>query len=348
MNENRQEKKKNRIWTVVFVLINIAVIAATAVNEFSGKPDGSIGLVFTKRALFYLGCTALCLVVLLVAETLKYRLMMRSLGEKVSTRIAFETAALGKYYDCITPSGAGGQPFQILWLHRHGYSDGAASAMTITGYVTMQAGFILLALAVFITMRSVELEAIRFTAYFGLLLFSLIPCLLVLFSFMPRTVKKMISAVIRLCGKLRIVKDPEESTEKVLGMLDSYHKSLAVIGKDRLTLLCLMVLSLIYRIALCSMPYFVLKMFGAPVSFMHIFASTIYIYASICLVPTPGNAGAAEGAFYLVFSAMGSDGVFWAMLIWRLFSHYSFIAIGAAVYGLNALRGRRRKGGKET
>ena len=95
------------------------------------------------------------------------------------------------------------------------------------------------------------------------------------------------------------------------------------------------------------MPYFVLKMFGAPVSFLHLFASTIYIYASIALVPTPGNAGAAEGAFYLVFSAMGSDGVFWAMLIWRLFSHYSFIAVGAAIYGVNALQNRRSRGGEK-
>ena len=128
-------------------------------------------------------------------------------------------------------------------------------------------------------------------------------------------------------------------------MLDSYHRSLAVIAKDRATMACLLLLSLIYRTALCSMPYFVLKMFGAPVSFLHIFASTIYIYASIALIPTPGNAGAAEGAFYLVFSAMGSDGVFWAMLIWRIFCHYSFIATGAAVYGVNALRGKRKRGG---
>ena len=60
-------------------------------------------------------------------------------------------------------------------------------------------------------------------------------------------------------------------------------------------------------------------------------------------MPTPGNAGAAEGAFYLVFSAMGSDGVFWAMLVWRIFCHYSFILIGAGIYGVNALRGKRRR-----
>jgi hypothetical protein len=115
------------------------------------------------------------------------------------------------------------------------------------------------------------------------MLFSLIPVLLVLFSFMPGTVKKMISAVIRLGGRLKLVKDTEETTARVLRLLDNYHTSFSVIAKDRLTLLCLLVLSLIYRIALCSMPYFVLKMFGAPVSFFHVFASTIYIYASIAL-----------------------------------------------------------------
>ena len=343
MNGNRQDPKRKKIWTALFVLINIAVVAATAVNEFSGNTGGSAELRFTPRALFFLGCAAACLAALFCAESLKYLLMMRSLKEKPSFRVAFETAALGKYYDCITPSGAGGQPFQILWLHRRGYSDGAASAMTITGYVTMQAGFMILALATFVSVRSVDLEAIRYTAYFGLLLFSLIPCLLVLFSLMPNTVKKIISGAIRLCGRLRLVKDPEEATRRVIGMLDSYHSSLAVIAKDRLTLGCLLALSLVYRTALCSLPYFVLKMFGAPVSFLHIFASTIYIYASIALVPTPGNAGAAEGAFYLVFSAMGSGGVFWAMLVWRLFCHYSFIAAGAAVYGANALRARRSR-----
>ena len=347
MSEKAQDRKKKHIWTILFILLNAAVIAATAVNEFSGSSAHKIEFAFSKRALFYLACTGMCLAVLFCAESLKYLLMMRSLGERVSFRAAFETAALGKYYDCITPSGAGGQPFQIHWLHKQGYSDGAASAMTIAGYITMQAGFIFLAAGVFIAWRSVELEVIRYTAYFGLLLFSLIPFLLALFSFMPNTVRKIISAVIRLCGKLKLVKKPEETTERVVGMLGSYHKSFSAIKKDKATLLLLLLLSLVYRIALCSMPFFVLKMFGAPASFFHVFATTIYIYASIALVPTPGNAGAAEGAFYLVFSAMGSEGVFWAMLIWRIFCHYSFILAGAAIYGVNALRGKRLRGGEK-
>ena len=338
MSENRQNGKKKKIWTALFVLLNIAVVAATAINEFSAKPADAAELAFSPRAPFYLACAGLCLAVVCCAEALKYWLMMRFLGEKPSFRVAFETAALGKYYDCITPSGAGGQPFQILWLRRHGYSDGAASAMTVTGYITMQAGFMLLALAGFIAWRSVELEAIRYSAYAGLFILSIIPCLLAAFSFMPGAVAKLISAVIRLCGRLKLLKEPDKAAERVLGMLDSYHSSFSAIAKNKAALISLLVLSLVYRIALCSLPYFVLKMFGTPVSFPHLFATTIYIYAAIALVPTPGNAGAAEGAFYLALSAVGSGGVFWAMLIWRIFCHYSFILIGAVIYGVNALQ----------
>ena len=343
--DRKAPRKSKRIWTILFVLINIAVVAATAINEFSGEHPAPPVLPGAGQVLLYLACAVLCLVVLFLAESLKYFLMMRSLGERPSFRVAFETAALGKYYDCITPSGAGGQPFQILWLHRHGYSDGAASAMTITGYVTMQAGFILLALGVFITWRSVDLEAIRYTAYFGLLLFSLIPCLLVLFSLMPKTVCRLVSAVIRFAGRLRLVKDPDAAIDRVLALLNSYRASLAVIARDKPVACGLLLLSLVYRVALCSLPFFVLRMFGASVEFFPIFAATIYIYATVALVPTPGNAGAAEGAFYLVFSAMGSSGVFWAMLVWRFFSFYAFILVGAAVYGVNALQARRKAGG---
>ena len=85
----------------------------------------------------------------LAAETGKLLLMMRRLGERVSLRAALETAALGRYYDCVTPSGAGGQPFQIWYLRAGGYSAGAAAAMPLLGFFTRQTGLVILTLGVF-------------------------------------------------------------------------------------------------------------------------------------------------------------------------------------------------------
>ena len=103
-----KNKLLKRIGIILFVLLNAAVIYFTASSEFSKKAPPPIKFSFTN-ILFLLG-GILCLIVVLGSETLKYMIMMRHLGEKVSFRHAFSTAALGKYYDCITPSGATASP----------------------------------------------------------------------------------------------------------------------------------------------------------------------------------------------------------------------------------------------
>ncbi|MBR4443324.1 MAG: flippase-like domain-containing protein, partial [Clostridia bacterium] len=57
-------------------------------------------------------------------------------------------------------------------------------------------------------------------------------------------------------------------------------------------------------------------------------ATALAINSSIAFIPTPGNAGAAEGSFYLVFSRLTSGSVFWAMLFWRFFNYYAWILLG--------------------
>lgn len=341
----KKNKSRKALWTFLFILLNAAVIAYTAIREFGGAPAETAGFRLAPRGGLYLAGGLACLALVLGAETVKYLLMMRGLGQRVSLRAAFETAALGKYYDCVTPSGAGGQPFQIYWLHRLGYPAGAATAMPITGFLTMQAGFILLAVVTFIAYRSVELAAIRYTAYLGLLFYTLVPALLVVFSRSPGTAEAVVKGVLRLGARLRLVKEPDALLARIMAKLTEYHDSFSVLsGRGRL-LTALVLLSVLFHAALCSIPYFVLKALGGAVSFGGVLAMTVYIYAAVTVVPTPGNAGAAEGSFYLIFSAPGIPGVFWAMLIWRLLCYYSFILIGAAVHVMSALSARKTSSG---
>ena len=68
----------------------------------------------------------------------------------------------------------------------------------------------------------------------------------------------------------------------------------------------------------------------------------------VTLVPTPGNAGAAEGSFYLLFDQLDTSGVFWAMLIWRFLCYYFFILLGLGVYGIRTVeRKYRRRAGTD-
>ena len=96
--------------------------------------------------------------------------------------------------------------------------------------------------------------------------------------------------------------------------------------------------SLIYHDALYSIPFFVIQMFGGDIGFIEALSMCVFVYASVTIVPTPGNSGAAEGSFYILFSQLGESGIFWAMLLWRFLCYYSFINVGLLVYAHRAVK----------
>jgi uncharacterized membrane protein YbhN (UPF0104 family) len=59
--------------------------------------------------------------------------------------------------------------------------------------------------------------------------------------------------------------------------------------------------------------------------------------ASVTIIPTPGNSGAAEGSFYILFNELDTYGLFWSMLVWRALCYYSFIIIGVIIYLYGAI-----------
>lgn len=330
-----------RVGILLFVLMNAIVLFFIARDALS-KPAPPMEPFSFANILFLLG-GILCLVVVLGCETLKYMLMMRHLGEKVSMRHAFSTAALGKYYDCITPSGAGGQPFQIWYLHSQGYSNGAASAMPLSGFVTMQFGFAILCLLIFTFFNGAMTEpGLKITAYVGAVAYTVVPVIILISGFAPKISMKIAAFFIKLGAFLHIVKNPTASLKKTFKTLNSYSKNIRKITANKRLFVKLLLLSLVFQIAMCSMPFFAIHTFGGHIGYFKALALCTFIQAAISLIPTPGNSGAAESAFYIIFST------FWPTLIWRLLCYYSFIIIGVLIYGYNAfLKLMERKNAKD-
>ena len=254
---------------------------------------------------------------------------------------------LGRYYDCITPSGAGGQPFQIYNLHSSGYTGGTKSAMPLAAFITSQYAFVLLALVLFILNNdTAEVVGIRIAAYVGLIAYSAVPTMVALTAISPALSGRIVGFFVRIGARLRLVKDPQKTIRKVEGALQRYSGSLRIIAANRSLLLALFALSLVYQISICSIPYFTVRIFGGKLGYLQSLTMCLYVYASVTIVPTPGNAGAAEGSFYLLFDQLDTSGVFWAMLIWRFLCYYLFILLGLGIYGYRAVERKRRKRSK--
>ena len=343
--EKKKQKTKSaqRKWMLVFLLINLAVVAYIAVDEYR-KEAGSVtfidifevklGYLFLGVACFCLGAYMLCL---------SFRKMLRLVTGQDCRRAGYECALLGKYYDNVTPMGAGGQPFQILYLKQSGFSNGASSAVPIMGFLTQQFAFILIAIVVFVANRNVIDAAtlVRVQAYVGFLFYAAVPAAVCVFAAFPKAFLSILNAITALLTRLHIVKDRERSKEKITAVMDEYVSSLRIMWRRPGFLLGMLLLCVVYQAAILSIPFFMLRAFGGTGNWWDTFSLVVYIYAAITIIPSPGNSGAAEGYFYAVFSQLQDGFLFWAVIGWRFLVYYMWLIIGLIITARAAVRGTK-------
>lgn len=343
--------KKRPILVILFILMNIAVIAITATAEFGNSKDAT-KLSEVQMNWWMLIPALLCFLIAMHLDIFKYELMIREMSddksrpEKKKTRqIARRTVLLGRYYDNVTPAAVGGQPFQIYYMRKNSnLSNGLSTSIPIFGMISLQIGFIIIALVCFLFGGlAKDNPALIVTALIGLLFYAFWPVMVAGVSFFPKPTISFIKFVVKILAKVKIVKNYEETAEKVEYEVKEYTKSVKTILKTKGLFLKSILISVIYNLLVASIPFFVLTAFGGSVDFIHCFVTTIAVMAAIYFIPTPGNSGAAEGTFFLVFSALSSGYVFWAMLVWRFFSYYIYIIMGPIVYFFMHLEKKRAK-----
>lgn len=334
------KKKRKIVGFVLFVILNAAVITITAVSEFSNSANAS-ELSEVKINWWLLIPAIVCFVLATLANIYKYVIMIKESYDKDQRptnrfiwEIAWRVVMLGKYYDNITPAAIGGQPFQIYYMHKNSkLSSGHATSIPIVGMIVGQVGFLILAIFCFLFSNiAFTNPALMVTAWFGLLFYAFWPVMVAGVSFFPKATAKFLQFCVKVLAKVKIVKNRKEALEKVEKNVAEYAKSIRTIAKTKGLLVRTIVLATIFNILMAMIPFFVLTAFGGKIGFFECFALTVAVMSAIYFIPTPGNAGAAEGTFFLVFSALASGYVFWAMLVWRFFSYYIYIIIGLIIY----------------
>lgn len=347
-NEVKPKKKKIKLMPIFIIAFNIIAIGGMAIAEFGNserpsKPIGELLSLLGTNWFFILLCF-LSFLMIILCETLKYFFMLKSCTKRNMVRTAFEVGVLGKYYDFITPSGSGGQPFQMYYLNKSGLSAGVSGSLPVVGFLTNQLSFIIIAIVLFI-MRLPYIEtgiAGDLAAGIGIVCYAAVPMLMLLFSIFPKLATSIVSWIIKLGAKIKLVKDPEAKIKKVCDTFAEYRKNLAFMAKSKSIMALTFVFSAIAQLANAAVPYFVLVACGVEnASAIDIITLSFYVYATVTYIPTPGCTGVAEGAFYLVFNQLSDGILFWGTLIWRFFTYYSFILLGMLTVAITTLRDKK-------
>ena len=347
LNPKGKKGRRKKIFQIVFlVVICVAsVFLLMGLGDLSGAETVTIGELFRNaRIRYFLAAIGLTLLGLLV-ESFLFSFLCRITTGRFRPFISFKTAVLGRYYDDITPLGAGGQPFQMVYLAKNEVPIGVATSLPLVKYFTwILVNIPICALLLIINSGALSgvdpavAATVRVASWIGIALNACVPLFILTFTFLPKLGEKLVSGVLKLGVRLKLVRNYDKMYEKATKTVVDFRSSMRYVSKNVLYILVCAALMLVILLLNYSIPYFVVLSFSeiepSTGLWYNIVTLNVFSMFASSFIPTPGGAGAIEGTFYIIFAGIpGVQGghLFWIVLIWRFLTFYLNIILGLVV-----------------
>ncbi len=208
-------------------------------------------------------------------------------------------------------------------------------AVTIR-FITNQFMISAMSLGLFLYNREFVYERLQGAIWivrFGWLLnFGAVP-LVIFAAFKRNLIQKILNWLIRLLAKIRLIKKPDATIEKVSGILDTYNKALHDLMHMPGQILLQFACSFLSLLGLIGSIVFVYYAFGMDqitnVPWHQVLTLSSLLYVSASATPLPGASGANEGFFMLYYTNVFTEDIKGlALLVWRFFTYYLFLIVG--------------------
>lgn len=347
--------KKRKFGWVGYVFLGVVIaLGIWSIFKITADIDGDAKSLGTALAggnwLFGLIAFGVLLLILF-SEWMKYSIIMKTTTGKFNLRSSLKVGLLGKFYDNVTPFAVGGQPMQIYYLHKKGYSGGVSSAVILIKYFAQMFCYTLVSL-LFMACNTGVLDRIDYTlriviivgAWIGLVVNMFLPLMIVLFAVVPKFARGLASFVVGLGAKIKIVKNKEATMAKAEKVVSDFRAGFRIMSRKPLNLIGLIFFCLLEVLLTFSLPYFVMRGYSAlPADggfelYLTVVALNIYCTQAVAIVPTPGSSGVIDAALAGAYLAIAVTSLSWALFTWRFAIYYIYILIGMGLVIFELIR----------
>lgn len=334
-----------RLLNFLFIAATFALIIIVAFSN--NEMTDAWNTLFTLDPKWLLGALAGWLCYLLFdALSLHYSLSKQ--GYRLPLRQIVYVSLIGFYYSNITPGASGGQPMQIYYLNKREVPVGIGTSAITIRLFCMQFMVVLIAVILWLINRealSTQIAGVEWIILVGgIINFAAVPLILLVGLYRP-PVQALVNFGIRIGAKMRLIKNPESTSLRVNATLDTYHASILQVSKNPrqiLVQLLLMGVSMLGLFSVTVSVYYAFRLSGTP--WHHILTISSFLFLSTSYTPLPGASGAQEGGFLLFYKGIFTSGTIGlALLVWRFFTYYLFLIVGALLTLITNLRPKRKQ-----
>lgn len=358
--ENKPKSKKQR-FSWLFLIINILIVGGIFTYQLVTGGVRPISEFFNNIVYYrFLTMAFVMFVAVTLLETMKNYFLMYKCSKKRQFWLAYRSSSLGKYWDNITPLSSGGEPYQMYYLAKNGYSAGDAAGIPLAKSVFWQIGTVIMGIITLFTVQTSDLGGtfIKVAAWIGIAGNTLVVLFVLIVSINKKIGGKIIIGGLRLGYKLHIVKNYRKSLRKTLNFVGRYQKCIREFASSFWTVASQLVLAILTSLAHFTIAYFIYLAFNynsylageiTLIPWSRIVSLAMICDLAVSFIPSPGGSGAAEISFLAIFTSLVPEQTaFWALLFWRLFSFYSFIIQGFVITFVDFVRDKKSHKNLET
>lgn len=275
-----------------------------------------------------------CLVIHWICESLNLHIPIKKMYSNQRFTNSIKVAMIGQLFNNITPFSSGGQPMQAYELNKTGkrVSD-SLSAMAIKFIITQTAlvsSTIIVVLIEFDFFKQL-MNQYLWVAMIGFIVNILAIVFVILIGIKKEIIIFIVTPIIKLLEKIRILKKKEEMIQKLNQSIDNFGNQFVIMKSEKKMVGTMFLIAVIQSIAYYSITYMVYRAFGNDgISFLQIIPTQAFLLLIMTFIPTPGSGLGAEGGFYLLFNSIFQQGTInMSILFWRIYTFYLPIIVGA-------------------
>ncbi|MBQ9943245.1 MAG: flippase-like domain-containing protein [Clostridia bacterium] len=322
---------------VIFLTIGIVIYLGAANGEI-----GNAWNALVSSDLRWIGMAFVCYGIYLVFESLGVHVFFRQQGFKPKFGSSLLVSIIGLFYSSVTPAATGGQPMQVFAFKKRGIPPGVSSSALAVKFFCFQVALLGTGLLLWVLnpqivsdcFRSYPAAQVMVITGFVLNGFTVVAVLLLAIN--KNIVRAIITFIIFLGKKLRIVKDPAGTASRMDATMADFHASVDMVTHHPGKLMVLLLISVIQVMGLMSISYCVYRAFGLRGhGYGDVVVLQFLLFIGASFTPLPGASGAQEGGFAWMFgSVFPSDVLFGALLLWRFMTYYLnlLIGLGCVIY----------------
>ena len=275
-----------------------------------------------------------CLLITWICETITLHHQMKKMYPHQTITNSIKVTMIGLLFNNVTPFSSGGQPMQAYELTKTGkrVSD-SLSALAIKFIITQIALVVttLVVVAIEFDFFANLMQNFVWLAIVGFAINILAIIVVIIAGIKKRAITIFTTPIIKFLGKIRIIKNPDKTIEKLDESIDNFRGQFQFMRKQKKMVLLMFLTAVIQSLAYYSITYMVYRAFGNyGISFWQIIPVQAFLLLLMTFIPTPGSGLGAEGGFLLLFNSIFKEGTInMSILFWRIYTFYLPIIIGA-------------------